>query len=143
MTALEWFQFSALTLCSIFFYFIILGPLSKSLRWKLPPGPLPIPALGNLGLLAGEDPPYRALAKLAYSQYGGLMSIWMGTKLSLVVSSPETAREVLREFDAACSSRHMTYSVSVTTGGGRAIKFSPQGEYHRKMRKFGTMNLFT
>ena len=72
-------------------------------KLTLPPGPTPWPLIGSLHLL-GTDP-HRALADLARTYYGPLMSIRLGQRLCVVASSPEAAKELLKLQDANFCSR--------------------------------------
>ena len=59
----------------------------------LPPGPFPLPVLGNL-LSISQKMPYRDFANLA-KKYGKLFRIQMGSKKAIVINSYEIAREAL------------------------------------------------
>ena len=76
--------------------------LTNRRRSLLPPGPPPLPLLGNT-LLTGPHV-HRGLARLA-EQYGPLMTFWHFTIPSIVISSPQLAEEVLRKQDSRCASR--------------------------------------
>lgn len=67
-----------------------------STLWQLrclPPGPFPLPLLGNL-LSIEQNRPYADLAKMA-KKYGKLLRIHMGTRKVIVINSYELAREAL------------------------------------------------
>ncbi|KAK1372089.1 geraniol 8-hydroxylase-like [Heracleum sosnowskyi] len=91
-----------------FFIFIryLLGLYAKT---KLPPGPIGLPLFGNL-LQIGPKP-HKSLAKLA-KEYGPLITIQLGCYTSLVVSSPEMAREILQKHDADFSGRSIPDAVA-------------------------------
>ena len=59
----------------------------------LPPGPFPLPVLGNL-LSISQKTPYRDLANMA-KRYGKLFRVQMGSKKVIVIDSYEIAREAL------------------------------------------------
>ncbi|KAI3460194.1 hypothetical protein Pfo_016857 [Paulownia fortunei] len=69
---------------------------------KLPPGPPPLPIIGNI-LQFGQNP-HQSLAKLS-KNYGPLMHLKLGSMDTIVVSSPELAKQVLQKHDQALSSR--------------------------------------
>ena len=58
---------------------------------NLPPGPFPLPLLGNL-LSIGQKQPYRDLANMA-EKYGKLFRIKIGSRKVIVINSYEIARE--------------------------------------------------
>ena len=60
---------------------------------NLPPGPFPLPVLGNL-LSVGLKQPYRDLANMT-KKYGKLFRIQMGNRKVIVINSFEIAREAL------------------------------------------------
>eukprot|EP00271_Cylindrocystis_brebissonii_P007156 TRINITY_DN20382_c0_g2_i1.p1 TRINITY_DN20382_c0_g2~~TRINITY_DN20382_c0_g2_i1.p1 ORF type:complete len:540 (-),score=71.45 TRINITY_DN20382_c0_g2_i1:2262-3881(-) len=134
----------ALTLitASILFYYIFLFPTSSN--WRLPPGPPKWPLLGNLPQLAAGPLPHRTLANLA-KKYGPCMSMQLGSTLSIIVSSPEGAREVLRDLDAVCGSRPVPLpkSLEIVSSGGRNIGMAPLGDHFKLVRRLCSVNLFT
>jgi hypothetical protein len=73
-------------------------------RLHLPPGPLlSLPVVGNLHQIMGVLP-HRSLRDLA-RRHGPVMQLRLGMVPTVVVSSAEAAREVLKTHDAACCSR--------------------------------------
>ncbi|PON33951.1 Cytochrome P450, E-class, group I [Trema orientale] len=69
---------------------------------KLPPGPRPLPIIGNLHMLTTL--PHRGLQNLA-KKYGPIMSLWLGQVPTVVVSSPEAAELFLKTNDTVFASR--------------------------------------
>ncbi|KAK5804677.1 hypothetical protein PVK06_032328 [Gossypium arboreum] len=74
----------------------------KSSQHKLPPGPWPKPIISNLFDLG--DKPHRSLAKLAQI-HGPVMSLKLGSLITVVLSSETTAKEILSKQDLIFSSR--------------------------------------
>ncbi|XP_076937004.1 putative (S)-N-methylcoclaurine 3'-hydroxylase isozyme 2 [Bidens hawaiensis] len=74
---------------------------SKSII-NLPPGPTPLPVIGNLHQVG--DKPHVSTAILS-RQYGPLISLRLGQNLLVVASSPEAAMGVLKTQDRFLSSR--------------------------------------
>ncbi|KAM3701814.1 hypothetical protein ACJW31_05G203600 [Castanea mollissima] len=68
----------------------------------LPPGPKPFPIVGNI--LQLSNLPHQALAKLSKT-YGPLMTLKLGSITTIVISSPNLAKEALQKNDQAFSSR--------------------------------------
>ncbi|CDP16260.1 unnamed protein product [Coffea canephora] len=71
---------------------------------KLPPGPCPLPILGNLFQLGGEKLYHKAVTKLS-KVYGPLMSIKLGNQMIFVVSSPNLVREISKKYDHTFNGR--------------------------------------
>nr|WET52768.1 cytochrome P450 76BK1 [Ajuga reptans] len=103
----------------------------KSVK-KLPPGPYPLPIIGNIFQLG--DKPNRSITKLA-QKYGPLMSLRFGSLLTVVVSSPEMAREVLQRFDHVFSSRFIADAWEAYDHHTISVAFLPVGDRWRRMRK--------
>ena len=59
----------------------------------LPPGPFPLPVLGNL-LSIGQNTPYRDLADMG-KKYGKIFRVQMGRRKVIVINSYEATREAL------------------------------------------------
>ncbi|EEC74872.1 hypothetical protein OsI_10764 [Oryza sativa Indica Group] len=66
-------------------------------RRRLPPGPWPPkPLIGDLLALGKGDQQHRSLARLA-DRYGPVMSLRLGTVLTVVVSTPDAMREIFHK----------------------------------------------
>uniref|UniRef100_A0ACD5TLK0 Uncharacterized protein n=1 Tax=Avena sativa TaxID=4498 RepID=A0ACD5TLK0_AVESA len=123
--------------------------LLATFRWRLtannglrlPPGPWQLPVIGSLHHLVGQLP-HRALGDLA-QRYGQVMLLRLGSVPTLVISSPDAARDVMKTHDLAFASRPLTATMRVVTCGGRDIIFSPYGEYWRQLRKIAVTELLT
>ncbi|GAY66252.1 hypothetical protein CUMW_247260 [Citrus unshiu] len=77
-------------------------------RKHLPPGPRPYPVIGNLLELGGK--PHKSLAKLAKT-HGPIMSLRLGLVTTVVVSSPSTAKAILKEHDSLSCDRKVPESI--------------------------------
>ena len=108
-----------------------------------PPGPWQLPVIGSLHHLVGKKLLHRALRDLA-QRHGPVMLLRLGEVPTLVVSSREAAREMMKSLDTAFATRPLTSpSVRVLTSGGRDIAFAPYGEYWRHVRKIAVTELLT
>ncbi|CAN6177407.1 unnamed protein product [Urochloa humidicola] len=91
--------------------------------------------------LAGKLP-HRAMRDLA-RRHGPVMLLRIGEVPTLVVSSREAAREVMKTHDAAFASRPLSATVLVLSNGGRDIIFAPYGEHWRQLRKIAITELLS
>ncbi|KAK9714079.1 hypothetical protein RND81_06G070600 [Saponaria officinalis] len=114
--------------------------LHKKLTAKLPPGPYPLPIIGNLHMLGPL--PHRSLAKLA-QKYGPIMSLKLGLVQTIVVSSPEAAELFLKQHDTIFASRPATEVATHMFYGAKDMGFAPYGDYWRRVRKICTLHLLT
>ncbi|KAK3126533.1 hypothetical protein QOZ80_7AG0558020 [Eleusine coracana subsp. coracana] len=126
---LQWLMFSFLT--------IIFLDLLVHARRNLPPGPRPLPVIGSLHLLGSQ--PHRSLARLA-KIYGPLMSLRLGAVTTVVVSSPQVAREFLQKHDAKFASRSAPNAVM--DHSKNSMVWLPNAPRWRALRKIMATELF-
>ncbi|KAL3509660.1 hypothetical protein ACH5RR_029061 [Cinchona calisaya] len=114
----------------LFFLFllIIVKTVRQSKPVKLPPGPKPLPIIGNMHQLIGSLP-HRGLADLA-KNYGPLMHLYL-----------EVAKEILNDHDTIFASRPNLLSPNMLFYNSIDIAFSPYGDYWRQLRKICTLEL--
>ncbi|KAK1391100.1 3,9-dihydroxypterocarpan 6A-monooxygenase [Heracleum sosnowskyi] len=98
----------------------------------LPPGPLRLPVLGHLHLLAPI--PHQALHKLSI-RYGPLMRIFLGSNPCVVVSSPDMAKEFLKTHEASLSDRPQTVASVHLSYDSQDLMFAPYGPYWKFVKK--------
>ncbi|XP_052159844.1 desmethyl-deoxy-podophyllotoxin synthase-like [Oryza glaberrima] len=108
---------------------------------RLPPGPWTLPVIGSLHHLAGQLP-HRAMRDLA-RRHGPVMLLRIGEVPTLVVSSRDTAREVMKTHDMAFATRPLSATLRVITCDGRDLVFAPYGDYWRQVRKIAVTELLT
>ncbi|KAI9102354.1 hypothetical protein K1719_023556 [Acacia pycnantha] len=113
---------------------------SNNSKLKLPPGPPKVPILGNMHQIGGI--PHQSLAKWA-KQYGPLMHLKLGGLSTIVVSSPEMAKQVMKTHDIIFANRPYVIAADIITYGSKSMSFSPYGSYWRQMRKISTFELLT
>jgi 4-hydroxyphenylacetaldehyde oxime monooxygenase len=100
---------------------------------KLPPGPAPLPFLGNLHHQLGRLP-HRALRDLARI-HGPVMQLRLGTTPTVVMSTAAAAWAALKEHDLDCCTRPVSPGPKLLTYGLKNVAFSPYGAYWRQTRK--------
>ncbi|KAK9929487.1 hypothetical protein M0R45_026583 [Rubus argutus] len=98
----------------------------------LPPGPRGLPLLGYLPFLgANLHLEFRDMARV----YGPIFKLQLGTKLCIVVSSPELVKQVVRDQDTTFSNRDPTISALIASYGATDIAFGSYSSDWRKLRK--------
>ncbi|KAG5514967.1 hypothetical protein RHGRI_036117 [Rhododendron griersonianum] len=110
-------------------------------RFKLPPGPIPVPVFGNW-LQVGDDLNHRNLTELA-KKFGQILLLRMGQRNLVVVSSPNLAKDVLHTQGVEFGSRTRNVVFDIFTGKGQDMVFTVYGEHWRKMRRIMTVPFFT
>ncbi|KAJ9564022.1 hypothetical protein OSB04_009182 [Centaurea solstitialis] len=127
---------------SIFLYVLI----TKLVRWKsgivvrLPPGPYQFPIIGNIFELGKK--PHVSLTSLSKT-YGGLMTLKLGSTITVVVSSPEFAKDVFQKHDLSFSSRWVPDTARTADHHLFSMIWSPVGDQWRKLRKLSKEHLFS
>ncbi|XVE80778.1 hypothetical protein DITRI_Ditri15bG0007600 [Diplodiscus trichospermus] len=108
---------------------------------KLPPGPWKLPLMGNMHQLVGSLP-HQALANLA-KKHGALIHLKTGAVSNIVISSPEVAREALKNKDISFASRSCILAAKIMSYDSTNIVFSPYGSYWRNIRKICVTELLS
>ncbi|KAJ8629389.1 hypothetical protein MRB53_022712 [Persea americana] len=121
--------------------FFFLPILLRRRNWPhAPPGPLGLPILGYFPYLS--DNLHEHLHKLA-GTYGPIFSLRLGQKLAIVVSSPDIAKEILKDKDITFSSRNITEAVRCTTYDATSLVFVPYGGRWKVLRRILMTELFS
>ncbi|XP_057797803.1 geraniol 8-hydroxylase-like [Salvia miltiorrhiza] len=106
----------------------------------LPPGPTPVPLIGNLHLLG--DHPHKSLARLA-NIHGPLMRLRLGFVNTIVVSSADVAKQVLQKHDLAFSSRTVPNALHAHDHFKYSVAWLPVASQWRTLRKVMNSNIFS
>ncbi|WJX14718.1 hypothetical protein P8452_04938 [Trifolium repens] len=129
-----------LTCVTIYVFLRSFLAIIKKPNYKLPPGPTPLPIIGNL-LELGEKP-HKSLAKLA-KIHGPIMSLKLGQVTTIAISSADMAKEVLLTNDQFLSNRPIPQSVSVLNHEHFSLAFIPVSPLWKELRKICNTQLFS
>ncbi|TKY67868.1 Geraniol 8-hydroxylase [Spatholobus suberectus] len=131
----------------ILLFAITLATVAQAVHWvvsragpKLPPGPSPVPIIGNL--LALGTKPHKSLANLA-EIHGPIMTLKLGQVTTIVVSSADMAKEVLQTHDHSLSNRAVPQAVRVHNHHNHSMTFLPVSPLWRAIRKICNGQLFS
>ena len=108
---------------------------------SLPPGPRPFPIIISNILKLG-DKPHQSLTNLS-NTCGPVMSIKLRSIATVVISSSETAKEVLHRNDQAFSSRTVPDAVRAHNHHECSVAWVPASAHWRKIRKICTREIFS
>ncbi|KAL6853812.1 hypothetical protein ACP4OV_019841 [Aristida adscensionis] len=114
--------------------------LRRLVYGRLPPGPRPWPVVGNLFDVGAVR--CRCFQEWA-RRHGPIMTVWLGTSPTVVVSTPELAREVLRTHDQQLAGRARNRSSERFSRGGQDLIWADYGPHYIKVRKLCNLELFT
>ncbi|CAH1452736.1 unnamed protein product [Lactuca virosa] len=111
-------------------------------RWKfssssnggppLPPGPRSLPIVGYLPFLSRDL--HKQFVSMANS-YGPVFKFHLGSKLHVVINTPDLAKVVVREKDEIFANRNPTIAALGSSYGGRDIVWSDSNSDWRYLRK--------
>ncbi|KAM0949310.1 putative flavonoid 3'-monooxygenase [Dioscorea sansibarensis] len=137
-----------LTLLSLFLSIIIILIVktknTKTLKkmnggtLRLPPGPKPVPIIGNLHLVGPL--PNRGLHRLAQT-YGPVMYLKLGVVPTVIISSPEMAELILKTHDLHFSNRLPSHFGRLY--GSKGFAFIDYGSYWRAARKLAVSQVLS
>ncbi|KAK1396569.1 Geraniol 8-hydroxylase [Heracleum sosnowskyi] len=106
---------------------------------KLPPGPYPLPIIGNIHKLGKH--PHKSLSKLA-QVYGPIMRLKLGHVTTIVISSSSTAQQVLQKQDLAFSGRPVLDAVRVCNHFEKSVVWLSVGSRWRSLRRIMSSYIF-
>ncbi|KAK9069920.1 hypothetical protein SSX86_010318 [Deinandra increscens subsp. villosa] len=109
-------------------------------RKNIPPSPRKLPIIGNFHQLSSS--PNRNLQILS-QKYGPLMLIHLGSIPTLIASSAEAAKEIMKTHDLSFCSRPNLTVPNILLYSSTSIAFSPYGEYWRQFKSLVVLKLLS
>ncbi|MBA0604431.1 hypothetical protein Godav_017091 [Gossypium davidsonii] len=122
------------------FSFLLWLKLSKHKLQNLPPSPPKLPIIGHLHKLVKL--PHRSLRDLSL-KYGSLMFLNLGQNPTLVVSSADSLKEMVKNYDVVFMNKPNTTAANILFYGCKDLGFSPYGDYWRQVRKLCVLELLS
>ncbi|XP_077655235.1 cytochrome P450 2C28-like [Urocitellus parryii] len=107
-------------------------------RGKLPPGPTPLPIIGNI-LQVDVKNISKSLTNVTVKVYGPVFTLYLGRKPMVVVHGYEAVKEALDDLGEAFSGRG-TFPVFERINNGLGVIFS-NGTKWKELRHFSLMTL--
>ncbi|KAL8130388.1 hypothetical protein V2J09_019543 [Rumex salicifolius] len=137
MSSLELTVYSLASLLFLYFLYNLIFGRGPS---GLPPGPKPLPVVGNLPHMGAV--PHHNLAALA-KEYGPLMHLRLGSVHVVVAASAAVATQFLKTHDANFSSRPPNSGAKHIAYNYQDMVFAPYGPRWRMLRKICQVHLFS
>ncbi|XP_022843605.1 cytochrome P450 71A8-like [Olea europaea var. sylvestris] len=107
---------------------------------NLPPSPPKLPILGNLHQLSALT--HRSLQSLA-KKYGPLMLLHFGNKPTLIVSSADAAKEIMKTRDLIFANKPDSSVTRLLMYNGKDVAVAPYGEYWRQLKSIFVLQLLS
>ncbi|XP_010676409.3 cytochrome P450 736A117 [Beta vulgaris subsp. vulgaris] len=123
----------------LFLYYNTLSS-STSTTKNQPPSPPKLPIIGNLHQIGPL--PRQSFSSLSH-QYGHVMLLHFGSKPTLVISSADVAKEIMKTHDLLFCSRPRSLVTNKIFYGCKDMGFSPYGEHWRMMKSICVMQLLS
>lgn len=111
----------------------------EELGYELPPGPRPWPVVGNIFQLGWS--PHESFAKLA-RKHGPIMTLWLGSMGTVVISSNEVARDMFKNHDVVLAGRKIYEAMKGDYGHEGSLITSQYGPHWRMLRRLSTTEFF-
>lgn len=106
---------------------------------QLPPGPKCWPVVGNIFQLGWS--PHESFTKLA-REHGPIMTLWLGSMSTVVISSDEVAREMFKNHDVVLAGRKIYEAMKGDYGNEGSLITAQYGPHWRMLRRLCTTEFF-
>ncbi|KAF2310078.1 hypothetical protein GH714_006461 [Hevea brasiliensis] len=121
-------------------FLFLLKKNNTTKKYHLPPGPKGLPIIGNLHQLYFSIP-HKRIWELS-KNYGPIMTLRMGTRPAIVVTSAKLAKDIMKTYDLNFCSRPALVGSHKLSYNGLDVVFSPYDDYWREIRKITVVHLF-
>ncbi|KZV28451.1 hypothetical protein F511_03254 [Dorcoceras hygrometricum] len=110
---------------------------------RMPPGPQPLPVVGNIFQLACDSrAPHKLFTELA-DRYGDVMTLHLGSMSTVVISSSEAARVMFKNHDAVLAGRKIYETMKGDISNEGSLITAQYGPHWRMLRRLCTSEFFT
>jgi hypothetical protein len=127
---------AAFILIFLFKWFSTLPTTKKN----TPPSPPKLPIVGNFHQLGSQ--PHRSLGSLA-QRHGPLMLIHFGSVPTLVASSADAARDIMKTHDLIFANRPKSSMFEKLLYNYKDVASAPYGEYWRQMKSLSVLHVLS
>ncbi|KAK4284280.1 hypothetical protein QN277_001135 [Acacia crassicarpa] len=122
-------------------FFLALNLFLRKRRFRnIPPGPPSLPVLGNLHQL--KKPLHHHFHRISQN-YGQIFSLWFGSRLVVVVSSPSAVQECFTRNDIVLANRPKFLAGKHVGYNYTTVAFSPYGEHWRNLRRIMVLDVLS
>ncbi|CAM8958180.1 unnamed protein product [Rhodiola kirilowii] len=121
-------------------YILFIAKKFKKSSSNLPPGPRPLPIIGNLHLLGAK--PHKSLAKLAQT-HGPIMTLKQGQVTAIVISSAPAAKLVLQKHDHLFANRFVPKAFQTSDIEKFSVAWTSLSPKWRHLRKVPNSLIFS
>ncbi|KOM27882.1 hypothetical protein LR48_Vigan468s004400 [Vigna angularis] len=132
--------FSYFLLSLLFILFSLKFLLGSRRVRNLPPGPSPLPIIGNLNLI--EQPIHRFFQRTS-EHYGKVISLWFGSRLAVVISSHSAFQECFTKHDLALANRLPSLSGKYIFYDNTTVGSCSHGDHWRNLRRITALDVLS
>ncbi|KAF8023164.1 hypothetical protein BT93_F0612 [Corymbia citriodora subsp. variegata] len=125
---------------SSFLFLLCFFKLQRSRKRNLPPSPPSLPIIGHLLLI--KEPVHRTLQSLS-DRYGLVLSLSLGSRPVVVISSPSVAEECFTRNDIVLANRPRMLFAQIMLYGGTAIGSVSYGPHWRHLRRLTVLEILS
>lgn len=131
MADMQDYAIQILTFLASFFFILIIFVKCRN-KVRLPPSPRALPIIGHMHLLGPI--PHQAFHKLSI-RYGPLVYFFIGSKPCVLASTPEMAKEILKNNESNFMNRPKVANLDYLTYGSADFATIPYGPHWKFMKK--------